>query len=62
MLCYNIEQYDTSPHVSIRMKANNFVVVVFTVLFDSNSLGADFDTSSTQRFHSKEAVESMIFR
>ena len=49
MLCYNIEQYDTSLHVAIRMKGNKFFLVVNAVLFDSNSPGTDFDTSSTQR-------------
>jgi len=50
MLCYNIEQYDTSLQVAIEMKENKFFLVVNAVLFDSNSPGAEFDTSSTQRF------------
>ena len=31
MLCYNIEQYQTSLHVVIQMKANKFILLVIAV-------------------------------
>jgi len=56
-----MSQFDTSLRVVIQTKANNFFLVVITVFVDSNSQGTDFDISFTQRFYSKEVVESIIF-
>ena len=60
----NIEQYDTSLHVVIQMKANKLFLDVIAVFFRFiQFLGGQtiFDISSTQPFYYKEVVELITF-
>ena len=62
--CYNIEQYDTSLHVVIQMKANKLFLDVIALFFRFiQFLGGQtiFNISSTQPFYYKEVVELITF-
>lgn len=62
MLCYNIEKHEfTSLHCVLQIKVNELFLVAIAVFFHSNCQKTNFEISSTQRFYSKEASESVSF-